>query len=326
MTSLTVASFWFNAILDALEQQGVDRTKLTAGLRGIVDGRMPETARIELSPSRVVWSRARELSADPLLGIKVGVSLPIQAVNVIAVVSAHSPTFREAIRYLLRYQALLSESGQFTALPLPDGLRVSYKPNPDIIAMDILQTDAIIACLIASGPRPEVVHLAARRRADPAPYSEILKCPVRLGAEHAAADYDARSLNTIRPGGDIALRDINIAYAETLLSALRKMDALCQRVRAAIGALGPQIANVETVAAEVGCSSRTLQRRLGSAGTSFSELFDAYRMEKALIMLSDSGASIGQISDILGYSEVSTFSRAVSQWWGHSPRALRQGD
>lgn len=324
MTSLTVASFWFNAILDALEQQGIDRTRLTTGLRGIVDGRMPEAARIELSPSRVVWCRARELSADPLLGVRVGMSLPIQAINVIAIVSAHSPTFGEAIRHLLRYQALLSESGQFTASPLSDRLRVSYKPNPDSIAMDPLQTDAIIACLIASGPRPQMVHLAARWHDDPAAYAEILKCPVRLGAEHAAADYDARSLNTVRPGSDIALRDINIAYAETLLGALRKMDALCQRVRAAIGTLGPQTANVETVAAEVGCSPRTLQRRLGSAGTSFSELFDAYRMEKALVMLSDSSASIAQISDILGYSEVSTFSRAVSQWWGQSPRELRK--
>ena len=47
-------------------------------------------------------------------------------------------------------------------------------------------------------------------------------------------------------------------------------------------------------------------------------------MEEALILLVESQASIAQISRLLGYSQTSAFSRAVSHWWGASPRGLRQ--
>lgn len=324
LTTLTVASCWFNAILDGLERQGLERARLTLGARGIAGGRFPDTSRIELSATRTVWRRARLLSADPLLGVKVGSGLPIHATNVIAVITAHSPTFGEAIRHLLRYQALLSEGGQFTAQQVGGMVRMLYKPNRDAVLMDPLHTDAIIACLVASSPKPGLVHLVGRSEADQGSFAEILNCDVRFGAPYAAIDYDSQALNTPRSGADRSLCDINIAYAETLLNALRRMDALCQRVQAAIGKLGPSLANIESVACEVGCSPRTLQRRLNSAGTSFSELFEGYRMDEAIIMLSETDFEVSRIGQLLGYSEVSTFSRAVSQWCGLSPRQIRK--
>ncbi|UPK29115.1 AraC family transcriptional regulator [Bradyrhizobium sp. 195] len=324
MTALTVASCWFNAILDGLERQGLERTRLTLGVRGIVDGRFPDTSRIELSPTRTIWGRARLLSDDPLLGVKVGSALPIHATNVIAVITAHSPTFGESIQHLLRYQALLSEGGQLTTQSTGGAIRVLYKPNWDAVSMDVLHTDAIIACVVASGPKPTLVHLVGRPEADQASFAETLKCDVCFGARCASVDYDAKALNTLRSGADRSLCDINIAYAETLLGALRRMDALCQRVQAAVAKLGPGAANIDAVASEVGCSPRTLQRRLSSAGTSFSALFDAYRMAEALIMLSETDVGVSRIGHLLGFSESSSFSRAVSQWCGLSPRQIRE--
>ncbi|MGL3107016.1 AraC family transcriptional regulator ligand-binding domain-containing protein [Bradyrhizobium sp. BR 1432] len=324
MTALTVASCWFNAILDGLEREGLERTQLTLGVRGIVGGRFPDASRIELSPTRTVWRRARLLSGDPLLGVKVGSSLPIHATNVIAVITAHSPTFGEAIQHLLRYQALLSEGGQFTTQQVGAVVRMLYKPTQDPISMDSLHTDAIIACFLASSPKPALVHLVGRPEADQRSFAQILNCDVCFGAPYAAIDYDAQALNANKSGADRALCDINIAYAETLLNALRRMDALCQRVQAAIGKLGASAANIESVACEVGCSPRTLQRRLNSAGTSFSELFEAYRMGEAIIMLSETDFGVSRIGHLLGFSEASTFSRAVSQWYGLSPRQIRK--
>ncbi|MGY4256676.1 AraC-like DNA-binding protein [Bradyrhizobium sp. USDA 4516] len=324
MAALTVASCWFNAILDGLERQGLERTQLTLGVRGIVGGRFPDTSRIELSPTRTIWGRARLLSGDPLIGVKVGSALPIHATNVIAVITAHSPTFGEAIQHLLRYQALLSEGGQFTTQTSEGSLRMLYKPNWDAVSMDVLHSDAIIGCFVASGPKPTLVHLVGRPDADQASFAQVLKCNVCFGARYASADYDAKALNAIRSGADRSLCDINIAYAETLLGTLRTMDALCQRVQAAIVKLGPGAANIEAVASEVGCSPRTLQRRLSSSGMSFSELFEAYRMGEALIMLSETDVGLSRIGHLLGYSEASTFSRAVSQWYGLSPRQIRK--
>ena len=76
MAALTVASCWFNAILDGLERQGLERTQLTLGVRGIVGGRFPDTSRIELSPTRTIWGRARLLSGDPLIGVQLSIAAP----------------------------------------------------------------------------------------------------------------------------------------------------------------------------------------------------------------------------------------------------------
>jgi AraC-like DNA-binding protein len=237
---------------------------------------------------------------------------------------AHSPTFGEAIQHLLRYQALLSEGGQFTTQQVEGGVRILYKPNRDAVLMDSLHIDAILAGFVASGPKPALVQLVGRPEADQGSFAKILNCDVRFGARYAAVDYDTQVLNAPRSGTDRSLCDINIAYAETLLSALRRMDALCQRVQAAIGKLGPSAADIESVASDVGCSARTLQRRLSSAGTSFSELYEGYRMGEAIIMLSETDLGVSRIGHLLGYSEVSTFSRAVSQWCGLSPRQIRK--
>ena len=324
MSALTIASVWINAVLDGLVREGLDRAALTQGLR-VVDGRAPDAGQIEVGLARRIWRRARALSDDPLLGLKVGSRLPVQAANVVSVIRAHSQTFEESLRHMARYQVLLSDSGRFVPTARGGGgLRLTYEPSKAAVGIDPLQIDSVVAAASGRRPHPVLVQLVGRAEVDPAPFAVLLGCPVRMGAAQATIDFDAAALATSIPGADPALRDLNLAYAESLLAGRRRMDGLCQNVRAAIGKLGPGAADVASVAAEVGCSPRTLQRRLAQAGTSFKALLEGYRMEEALILLVESQASIAQISRLLGYSETSALSRAVSHWWGASPRALRQ--
>ena len=325
MSALTIASVWINAVLDGLVREGLERAALTQGLRGVVDGRAPDAGQIEVGLARRIWRRARALSDDPLLGLKVGSRLPVQAANVVSVVRAHSGTFEESLRHMARYQVLLSDSGRFTPTAREGGgLRLTYEPSKAAVGIDPLQIDSVVGAAAGRRPRPVLVQLVGRAEVDPAPFADLLGCPVRMGAAAATIDFDAAALATPIPGADPALRDLNLAYAESLLAGRRRMDGLRHNVRAAIGKLGPGAADVPSVAAQVGCSPRTLQRRLAQAGTSFKALIESYRMEEALILLAESQASIAQIGRLLGYSQTSAFSRAVSHWWGASPRALRQ--
>lgn len=323
MGSLTVAAAWMNAVLDGLEREGISRRALTDGLRGLVGGRAPETALLEVGLARRIWCRAHELSPDPLLGIKVGAAMPIQATNVLAVVQMHSATFGEALDHLFRFQGLLSDSGQFAPVGGGGRFRVTYVPADSIVSIDPLQVDSVVSSLVARGVRPLRVRLPARANGDPSAFAERLGCPVGLGADLATIDYDRAALARPIFGADSALRDINIAYAESMLASRRRLDSLCGSVRAAIGKLGPR-ASVETVAAQLGLSTRTLQRRLNEAGASFKGQLQAYRMDEALLLLTESTAGMEQIAQMLGYAEISAFSRAVSDWWGRSPRALRK--
>ncbi len=71
-------------------------------------------------------------------------------------------------------------------------------------------------------------------------------------------------------------------------------------------------------------SGRTLQRKLQDDQTSFQQLLDAERQRRALILLTTTSLPLTQISEQLGFSESSTFTRAFKRWEGVAPLEYRQ--
>jgi len=81
--------------------------------------------------------------------------------------------------------------------------------------------------------------------------------------------------------------------------------------------------SVTVLAAALGLSVRTFQRRLAAARTSYSALVDQTRLQVALEKLATSDASIREISASLGYRDPASFSRAFRRWKGRAPSDLR---
>jgi AraC-like DNA-binding protein len=64
-----------------------------------------------------------------------------------------------------------------------------------------------------------------------------------------------------------------------------------------------------------------MQRKLKARGVSFRKLLDDTRRQLAEQYLKDSTLSVSEIAYLLGFAEVSSFSRAFRRWTGHAPRA-----
>jgi AraC-like DNA-binding protein len=77
------------------------------------------------------------------------------------------------------------------------------------------------------------------------------------------------------------------------------------------------------IAADLGVSDHTLQRRLADEGMSFTDLVDATRREIARLHLVGQHARFTEIAYILGYADQSTFFRACARWFGMSPGEFR---
>jgi AraC-like DNA-binding protein len=71
-------------------------------------------------------------------------------------------------------------------------------------------------------------------------------------------------------------------------------------------------------------SSRTLQRQLQSAGTTFTTLLNEIRQDLAQKYLREQHNNITEIAFLLGFSESSAFSRAFKRWMGTSPSEYRK--
>ncbi|WP_281975048.1 AraC family transcriptional regulator [Halobacillus litoralis] len=81
--------------------------------------------------------------------------------------------------------------------------------------------------------------------------------------------------------------------------------------------------NIQTVAAELGMSNRTLQRRLHNEKTSFKNLLTQVRQELAREYLADPSLDIREVAFLIGYEDQNSFYRAFKLWEGDTPSNWR---
>ena len=82
--------------------------------------------------------------------------------------------------------------------------------------------------------------------------------------------------------------------------------------------------SIDNYAKHFGISQKKLQRLLSYEGTSFSQILDNYRKDKACKLLGTQGRSISKIAEELGYASSKTFNTACKRWFSKSPSQLRR--
>lgn len=76
---------------------------------------------------------------------------------------------------------------------------------------------------------------------------------------------------------------------------------------------------IEVVADNLSMSVRSLQMKLKDEGTSYQKLLNRIREQIAIASLKERNFTKGEISELLGFSEISVFSRTFKKWTGQSP-------
>lgn len=76
---------------------------------------------------------------------------------------------------------------------------------------------------------------------------------------------------------------------------------------------------LDRMAASFGMSARTLRRRLFEEGMSFRDLLDRVRQENCKLYFMEDTRLLGEIALLLGYSDLSAFTRAHKNWTGVPP-------
>jgi AraC-like DNA-binding protein len=81
------------------------------------------------------------------------------------------------------------------------------------------------------------------------------------------------------------------------------------------------VVSLNDIAANFNMSSRSLQRRLKEEQTSFQDIADEVRQALAKYYMASGNYALKDISWMLGYNELSAFTRAFKRWTGQSPQA-----
>lgn len=176
------------------------------------------------------------------------------------------------------------------------------------------------------GFAPAMVHLMSDRPADDRAYTAHFRCPITFGAAFDALEITigaAREPNLLSDDGISAFFETHL---DRQLSQINGRSDLERRIVDHIGGvLSEGIPSLGDVAAYVGMSSRTLQRRLSAEGLAYQDLVVKTRKELAGQLMRRTDYALAEIAFLTGFSDQSAFSRAFKSWHGQTPASYRRG-
>ena len=272
-----------------------------------------------------LWSRAIELTGDECLGIKAGQHSHPSSLGALGYAWLASSTLRSALNRVARYFRMIDDTKSVELKETPEGF--VYKPL-SVVAIETFpaEDDLHLAVLINScrfnyGEKLNPVSVAFMH-AQPdcsGEYFNHFRCPVEFGAEESSLTLPLEVIDKPLPGTNPTMAKlcdkVMIQYLETL-----DHDHFSIRVKAMIiDHLPSGEIHIGQIADSLCISIRTLQRRLADEETNFAILLTHARQELASEYILDGSRPMDQISYLLGFSEISAFSRAFKSWTGMSP-------
>jgi AraC-like DNA-binding protein len=174
------------------------------------------------------------------------------------------------------------------------------------------------------GPKwePLEVRLASPEPTDKRPYARAFGRLVRFNQADTELLFASHWLDTPLPSADAALQEAMLKQLGALETA--KPEDLMSQVRRMLPSLvSARAASLELVASLMGVSGRTLGRRLAAEGTTYMRLREEARYVAACQLLESTRMPANEISDRLGYSNPSAFTRAFCRWSGKAPADWR---
>ena len=142
------------------------------------------------------------------------------------------------------------------------------------------------------------------------------------GPNFIAIEADFLRLPVLKTASDV--RAYNEKAPLDLLNKLIGNDSLTNRVYVILSGKHPdEPQDAKTVASDMAMTEQTLRRRLRAEGYTFQKIKDNLRLDTAIFHLMGDKYTITDISERLGFSTPSAFSRAFKTWTGVSPEQYR---
>jgi AraC-like DNA-binding protein len=328
----SVINTYVQILIDTVRATGVERETILKPFEGDISSFEEPGQRLSMTRVTELWLWCVELSNDRDLGLHVGENVRPGSFHIVTPVLMNSPTLADGLELMVRYQGLVSEGGTLSREVTSTGLRIIYTPHAMSIPMTRYQVEGIfssvvhfIRWLLAREFIPERVCFAHTVNHDREEYVRIFKCPVLFGQERHILSLNTEHLNTRIPQSDPELLRHHQKIADGYLENLNRGKKLSQMLRDWLQERENFFtASLEKAASYLKMSPRTLQRQLRKEGVAYLELHREVVMETARFLLLYTDKSNGEISEELGYINLSSFYRGFKRFYGKTPTEYRR--
>lgn len=273
---------------------------------------------------------ARE-TGDDVFGARFAERMPVGRIGLYHFVTVNAPTLRSALENRVRFVGLETNGYRVSLNADGAGARyvwhgpVGFGPSRHFEGYAVaLLIESIRYMLQDRAWRPDEVALR-----QPAPSGidvlhRVMTRNIVFNAPRASMLLDAASLARPLPGADRLLQRELVAAADSALSATVEAGSLLDDLRRLIlRSMGRPGFGIQAAASDLAVSVRSLQRELTANNTTFSVLLDEVRRSHAVQILSDTNLPLTEVAFMLGFSDLSAFSRAATRWFGKPPSRMR---
>jgi AraC-like DNA-binding protein len=267
-------------------------------------------------------SEIARLTGRPDLGLLIAKSYGPHSLGIIVTLAGEGPDVRTA---LLNIARLLKHHNEFAFLSLSEmesdailsyELRETGFEGDDIVLVTAIgNAFRVMRRFCGDAWRPAEVRLSMARPRNVTPYETFFGAPVRFESAMDALVFTRHWLDhPVTPDSSASGSGSLPPSAWNFADHVRHQIAM---------RIGREPVTARAIAAAMGLSRRTLDRRLSGLGVSFTRLVDDIRFARARRLLAVGHAPLSDISLALGYAEPSAFSRAFRGWAGCSPQDWR---
>lgn len=303
-----------------LREQG-----LTEAMLANPEQLIPATAAFRL------LERSAKATGCLTLGLRMAEQRSLANLGATSLLIAHQPSLRHALAALAEFRLRINSTLMLTVEPAGDEVYLRedfslHQPEPSRQSTNLAL--GVLARLCQSVLGADWTPRAVCFSHDPPPpadmplFPRIFGCPAQFNSEFDGIIIPAALLDKSNARADLQLAH----HARHLLEAVLHpaSQSTSHDVEQMIKLLLPAgRATIESCAASLGLTVRTLQRRLDDEGETFSALLDRARRQMVTQYLANRRMRLTDMADLLGYSSLAAFSRWYASRFGHSPRASR---
>ena len=266
------------------------------------------------------------------LPLRIGASMQSDEYGAFGLAWKSAPDLRGSFNRAERYARVLSSVEVYALEPAALGGFFTLHKSGDGSRGMALSNEASISAVaeisqqVSTQPfAPEAIYFKHAPRGPVSIYEAHFGCTVHFETERDALLVSEAALSAPNKLGDSTIAQFFDRHLETELASIDdNTPGLELQVRRAVSqALSEGVPSISHIAAGLGLSGRTLQRRLSSEGHTYQHVVDAARRELAQQLLQETEYSLAEVAFLTGFSEQSAFARAFKRWSGQTPRSYR---
>lgn len=271
------------------------------------------------------------LSNCPWLGLEVGLRTPASAHGVLGAAMIASRNLPSGMLILQKYAGLRQNLAT---------LAFEYEPDFAVVVEEWVSLDDVreyLHCQLLGGlaqlliaqtglDLPRLLHIEwPFTQPEWAGEYQRICDQNSFGHDRLRVVMNSQLVNSPSLAADEEALQRLLRECELLAQRQQSGGTLSQRVRLLLQKTEGHMPTLEDTAAGENLTERTFMRHLQAEGTSFQQLLDEVRKEKACWLLEHTDSTVENIASLLGYEDPSNFSRTFKRWCGVTPREYRQG-